>query len=176
MHEASLIKDDLAVEGLPIRLLVSVVLLAVVVSIAASALSSFLAGSDEQLLLAEMDKILTRSESMFAGGGARDLNMSGDFGAKQHVRVEIPGGVRFVVFGAMPRGADAPIVRSPTESNNYYYVMGDARIQTGSSSALFVGYDGINFDPGRPVVLYPGLYDLTLELVKYSGKSYVMIY
>jgi hypothetical protein len=79
-----------------------------------------------------------------------------------------------VVFGSLPRdGILKPSDFSLIEdmSNSYYFVMDDGTMKTFSSNARFSGelIDEI-------AVIFPGDYDLRIELVEFEGKSYVKIY
>jgi hypothetical protein len=53
--------------------------------------------------------------------------------------------------------------------NVFYYVLNDGRVQTRSSIARFSN------STGSPLVLYPGEYDLTMELIKNKNGTYVKI-
>ncbi|HEX7576071.1 MAG TPA: hypothetical protein VF360_06785 [Candidatus Methanoperedens sp.] len=111
---------------------------------------------------------------MYIQGGARDINNPDDFsGSLENIHLKIPDNTAFVVFGKMPSSDGAP----PETANHYtdnvfYYVLNDGKIKTRSSITRFCGNDtGLN----KPFVLYPGDYELTMELVKNKNGTYVKI-
>jgi hypothetical protein len=78
-----------------------------------------------------------------------------------------------VVFGGMPSSdGDPPEIANQHTDNVFYYVLDDGRIKTISSVARF---SANNTGLDKPFVLYPGDYDLTMELVKNKNGTYVKI-
>jgi hypothetical protein len=111
---------------------------------------------------------------MYIQGGARDINRPDDFsGSFENIHLKIPDNAVFVVFGGMPSSDGAPPVTGNQHTDNvYYYVLNDGKIQTRSSVARFSA-NGTELN--EPFVLYPGDYDLTMELVKNKNGTYVEI-
>ncbi len=164
--------EDYAAEGLPMRLVVTVILLSVIIGLSAKAASLFLNDVNEKKLKGELDLINERASMIYIQGGARDIDNHEDFsGRMEKIHVEIPDNAAFVVFGGMPSRDGNPQTSGNLYTDNvFYYVLNDGRVQTGSSIARF-----FTNSPGQPFVLYPGEYDLTMELVKNKNGTYVKI-
>jgi hypothetical protein len=166
--------EDTAAEGLPMRLVVTVVLLSVIIGLTSKAASLFLNDEKEKKLQGELDIINKRASQMYIQGGARDINISDDFsGSFENIHLKIPDNTAFVVFGGMPSSDGFPPETANQHTDNvFYYVLNDGRIKTGSSISRFCANGtGLN----KPFVLYPGDYDLTMELVKNQNGTYVKI-
>lgn len=166
--------DDNAAEGLPMRLVVTVVLLSVIIGLTSKAASLFINDEKEKKLQGELDIINKRASQMYIQGGARDINKPDDLsGSFENIHLKIPDNTAFVVFGGMPSSDGAPPETANQHTDNvFYYVLNDGSIKTRSSVARFSGNGtGLN----EPFVLYPGDYDLTMELVKNKNGTYVKI-
>jgi hypothetical protein len=166
--------EDTAAEGLPMRLVVTVVLLSVIIGLTAKAASLFINDEKEKKLQGELDLINKRASQMYIQGGARDINRPDDLsGSFENIHLKIPDNAAFVVFGGMPSSDGAPPENGNQHTDNvFYYVLNDGRIQTRSSISRFCANGtGLN----EPFVLYPGDYDLTMELVKNNNGTYVKI-
>lgn len=172
MISREFIENISAAEGLPMRLLATVILFSVVLALTAKAANSIISDSKEKYLMGELDLIETRAAVMYSNGGARDITDTDDIpGTKENIRVNIPDIASFVVFGAMPAGVP-PVTRDPLAGNVYYYVLDNGRVQASSSIVRFSGNDT---DLNSPFVLYPGEHDLTLELVKNRNGTFILM-
>lgn len=168
--------NESAAEGLPMRLVVTVILLSVIIGLSAKAVYLFIDNANEKKLKGQLDLIDKSASLIYIQGGARDIDDPADFsGTVENIHVEIPDNAAFVVFGGMPT-TDGNV--SPPEAGNlhtdnvFYYVLNDGRVQTRSSIARF---SANTTELDRPFVLYPGEYDLTMELVKNKNGTYVRI-
>jgi hypothetical protein len=172
MTNKKFLVDDHAAEGLPMRLIVTIILFSVIIGLSAKAVSLFLNDINEKKLKGELDLIDKRAGIIYTQGGARDINDPEDFsGTMEKIHVEIPDNTAFVVFGGMPSHDGNPQTAENFHTDNvFYYVLNDGRVQTRSSIARF--FTNI---PGQPFVLHPGEYDLTMELVKNKNGTYVRI-
>lgn len=160
--------DENAAIGLPVRLVVNVILLSVFIGLSAKAVNIFLSDMNEKKILGELDRIDKTASMMYIQGGARDINVPDDIsGTIENIHVEIPDSISYVVLGGMPSGSGTLIRENPDSDNIFYYEMNDGRVHTRSSIARFMN------NTGQPVVLYPGVYDLTMELVKDINGTYV---
>jgi len=168
------LNDDSAAEGLPMRLVVTVILLSVIIGISAKAASLFINDEKEKKLQGELDMINKRASLMYIQGGARDIDNPDDFsGTMENIHIKIPDYAAFVVFGAMPSPDGNPAETGNQHTDNvFYYALNDGRVQTRSSIARFSA-NSTGLD--KPLVLYPGEYDLTMELVKNKNGTYVKI-
>lgn len=154
-------RDERAVEGMPMRIMVTVVIFAVILGLTGKAASDFIGDVKEKKLMYELDRIETRASVMYAAGGGRDIDNPEDIlGTVESIRVKIPDNAAYVVFGGMPGGST-----DARTDNVYYYVLNNGRVQAKSSIARFSG----------PAVFYPGEYELTLELVRNNSGTYVEI-
>jgi hypothetical protein len=155
------LKNEKAIEGMPMRIMVTVVIFAVILGLTGKAASDFIGDVKEKKLMDELDRIEKRASVMYAAGGGRDINSPADIsGTVESIRVKIPDNAAFVVFGGMPEGA-----ADARTDNVYYYVLNNGRVQARSSIARFSG----------PAVIYPGEYELTLELIRNNSGTYVAI-
>jgi hypothetical protein len=155
------LRDERAIEGMPMRIMVTVVIFAVILGLTGKAASDFIGDVKEKKLMDELDRIEKRASVMYAAGGGRDINNPEDFsGTVESIRVKIPDNAAYVVFGGMTDGA-----ADARTDNAYYYVLNDGRMQAKSSIARFSGQ----------TVFYPGEYELTLELIRNNNGTYVAI-
>ena len=174
MTPKNFLDNDSAAEGLPMRLVVTVILLSVIIGLSAKAVSLFIDDANEKKLKGQLDLIDKRASVIYIQGGARDIDDPVDFsGTMENIHVEIPDNAAFVVFGGMPSSDGNPPAAGNLHTDNvFYYVLNDGRVQTRSSIARFSA-NSTGLD--RPFVLYPGEYDLTMELVKNKNGTYVKI-
>ena len=167
----NLLDNDSAADGLPMRLVVTVILLSVIIGLSTKAASLFISDANEKKLKGELDLIDKRASVIYIQGGAHNIDDPVDFqGTMENIHVEIPDNTAFVVFGSMPPSDGAmPEEENLYTDNVFYYVLNDGRVQTRSSIARFSN------STGSPLVLYPGEYDLTMELIKNKNGTYVKI-
>ncbi|MBU4139785.1 MAG: hypothetical protein KJ729_07610 [Euryarchaeota archaeon] len=155
------LNDERAIEGMPMRIMVTVVLFAVILGITGKAASDFIGDVKEKKLMDELDRIEKRASVMYTAGGGRDIKNPDDLsGTMESIHVKIPDNAAYVVFGGMPDGA-----ADARTDNVYYYVLNNGRVQAKSSIARFSG----------PAVFYPGEYEMTLELIRNNSGTYVEI-
>jgi hypothetical protein len=146
---------------MPMRIVVTVVLFAVILGLTGKAASDFINDIKEKKLMDELDRIEKRAALIYTQGGARDINNPGDLsGTVEIIRVKIPDNAAFVAFGGMPDGAADALT-----DNVYYYVLNNGRVQAKSSIARFSGHS----------VFYPGEYELELELIRNNSGTFVAI-
>jgi len=168
------LNDDSAAEGLPMRLVVTVILLSVIIGITSKAATILINDEKEKKLQGELDLINTHASQMYIQGGARNINNPDDFsGSLENIHLKIPDIAAFVVFGAMPSSDGLPPETANQHTDNvFYYVLNDGKVKTRSSVARFsANRTGLD----KPFILYPGDYDLTMELVKNKNGTYVKI-
>ena len=172
MTPKNFLDNDSAAEGLPMRLIVSLILFSIIIGLSAKAASLFIGDVNEKKLRGQLDLIDKRASVIYIQGGAQDIDdPSGFSGTMENIHVEIPDNAAFVVFGAMPSSdGNPPSARNLHTDNVFYYVLNDGRVQTRSSIARFCANS-----TDRPFVLRPGEYDLTMELVKNKNGTYVKI-
>ncbi len=166
------IKDDSATEGLPMRIVVTVILFSVILGLSIKVFNDFTSDIKEKKFRGELDLLEKRASVMYTYGGGRDINNPDDFsGSTENIHITVPDTVAFVVIGAMPSPDGKPPIYGDINTDNlYYYVTNDGRIETKSSIARFSGNEtSLN----RPLILYPGEYELELELVKNSNGTYI---
>lgn len=150
------LEDNRGAEALPMRLVVTVILFAVILGLLVSGLKNFVSDAQEKKLQGDLDVIEKRAALMYKLGGTPET------GTREEIHISIPDSISYVVFGGMP-GKGMGDMRT---DNAYYYVV-DGRTQTRSSISRF------RSSSGGPVILYPGEYDLVLELVKDNNGTYV---
>jgi len=150
------LRDNRGAEALPLRLVVTVILFAVILGLLISSLRNFISDAQEKKLQGDLDTIEKRAALMYKLGGTPET------GTREEIHISIPSNVAYVVFGGMPGGM------GDRTDNLYYYVV-DGRTQTRSSISRF------RSSSGGPVILYPGEHDLVLELVKDSNGTYVRV-
>jgi hypothetical protein len=174
MTAKNFLDNDSAAEGLPMRLVVTVILLSVIIGLSAKAVSLFIDDANEKKLKGQLDLIDKRASVIYIQGGARDFEDPADFsGTMENIHVEIPDNAAFVVFGGMPSPDGNPQAAGNLHTDNvFYYVLNDGRVQTRSSIARFCAN---STDLDRPFVLHPGEYDLTMELIMNKNGTYVKI-
>ncbi|NJD51496.1 MAG: hypothetical protein FIB07_01360 [Candidatus Methanoperedens sp.] len=174
MTHKNFFDNDSAAEGLPMRLVVTVILFSVIIGLSAKAVYLFIDNANEKKLKGQLDLIDKSASLIYIQGGARDIDDPADFsGTVENIHVEIPDNAAFVVFGGMPDGNVSPPEAGNLHTDNvFYYVLDDGRVQTRSSIARFRAN---TTELDRPFVLYPGEYDLTMELVKNKNGTYVRI-
>ena len=156
-----LLIDEKAAEGLPMRIVVTAIIFSVIIGLSGKAASDLISDAKEKKLMGELDMIEKRAAIMYMQGGARGVSDQTDrSGTVESVSIYIPDNAAFVEFGGMPGGTG-----DERTDNVYYYMMNDGRMQARSSIARFSG----------GAVLYPGKYELKLELVRKSNGTFVEI-
>jgi len=158
-------ENENATMGLPVYLLVAIIISSIIFAIFALAIFNMYQDAQVDLVAAELEKISCEAENMFEYADAGTLVI---------VHVDFPDSLSFIVFGSLPEnGILEPTSRLLNEdmSNSYYFVMDDGTIKTYSSNARFSAKS-----TNEIAVIYPGSYDLSIELVKNGDLSYVSIY
>ena len=160
-----LIRNDLAVIGMPIYLMVAIITTGCIIGVFSYSIYNMVENSQSEIVKNQVEKIISEAENMFEYA---------DSGSLVTIQVNFPDSLRFAVFGSMPlNGVSEPAnhVLDENTSNNYYFVMGDGTICSYSSNARFSG-ELIE----EVAVLHQGSYTISLELEKNDEKSYVKIY
>ena len=160
-----IINNNRAVIGMPVYLLVAIVVAGVIIGLFALSIYNSIKNSQTEQIKSEIEKIISEAENMFEYA---------DEGTLVTVSVDFSNSLKFAVFGSMPQNG----VLKPTNynldekmSNNYYFVTDDGTVSSYSSNARFSSQDTSSI-----AVFGPGVYDLSLELEKKGGKTYVKIY
>ncbi len=135
--------NESAAEGLPMRIVITIILFSVILGLSGKAVYNFINDVKEKNLMGELDLIEKRAAIIYIQGGARDINDPDDFsGTMEDIHVRIPDNVAFVVFGAMPTAdGKPPETRDAHTDNVYYYVLTNGKMQTRSSIARFSSGD-----------------------------------
>ena len=161
----NIIERKEAVIGMPIYLMVAIVVASLITGIFAFSIYASIKKSQTDEVKSEIEKIISEAENMFEYA---------DKGTLVTVSVDFSNSLKFAVFGSMPQnGALKPTNYNLDEkmSNNYYFVTDDGTVSSYSSNARFSSQNTSSI-----AVFGPGVYDLSLELEKKGGKTYVKIY
>src|SRR5659263_513208 len=122
MISTNLLDNDSAAEGLPMRLVVTVILLSVIIGLSAKAATLFIDDANEKKLKGQLDLIDKRASVLYIQGGAQDIDDPADFsGTMENIHVEIPDNAAFVVFGAMPSPDGNPPGAGNLHTDNVFY-------------------------------------------------------
>jgi hypothetical protein len=122
MNMKNLLDNDYAADGLPMRLVVTVILLSVIIGLCTKAASLFINDANEKKLKGELDLIDKRASVIYIQGGARNIDDPVDFtGTMENIHVEIPDNTAFVVFGSMPSSDGAVPVAGNLHTDNVFY-------------------------------------------------------
>jgi hypothetical protein len=93
------LSDENAVEGMPMRIVVTVVIFAVILGLTGKAASDFIGDVKEKKLMDELDRIEKRTALIYTEGGGRDINDPGDLtGTVESIGVQIPDNTAFVII------------------------------------------------------------------------------
>jgi hypothetical protein len=165
-------KDDSAAEGLPLRIVATLILFSVILGLSIKFFNDFTSDVKEKKLKGDLDLLEKRASVMYTYGGGRDANNLNDFpGSVENIHITVPDNVAYVVIGAIPSPDGKPPLFNDIHTDNvYFYITNDGRTETRSSIARF-SVNGTRFN--RPLVLYPGEYQLELELVKNGNGTYI---
>ncbi len=167
------INDEVGADALPMRFAAAAVLMGIIVALSATALADLTRDAQVKRFSGDLSALEARASAIYQQGGARDVSDIGDnTGTKEIVTFNVPDGVECVVFGAMPPQGGGPIRTSPHESNIIYYTTYQGITKTLPSKAKYAALPGLD----EPIVLMPGSYELTLELVKDSSGTYITFY
>ena len=122
MISTNLLDNDSAAEGLPMRLVVTVILLSVIIGLSAKAATLFIDDANEKKLKGQLDLIDKRASVLYIQGGAQDIDDPADFsGTMENIHVEIPDNTAFVVFGTMPSPDGNPPGAGNLHTDNVFY-------------------------------------------------------
>ncbi|MCG7850216.1 MAG: hypothetical protein MIO93_13725 [ANME-2 cluster archaeon] len=169
-----MIFDDLGSDALPMRFAAAAILMGIIIAISATALADFSKDTNISQFSGDLSSLEARASVIYQQGGARDVSDASDnTGTKEIITLTVPNGVEYVVFGAMPPQAGGlPVSASAHESNIIYYKTYQGITQTQPSKAIYAALPRLD----EPIVLMPGSYELTLELVTDSCGTYVTLY
>ena len=166
--------DEVGSDALPMRFAAAAILMGIIIAISSAALADFSKDANISQFSGDLSALEARASVIYQQGGARDVSdIEDNTGTKEIVTFNVPGGVECVVFGAMPPQAGGlPVSTSPHERNIIYYTTYQGVTQTLPSKAKYGALPGLD----EPIILMPGSYELTIELVKDSGGTYVTFY
>jgi hypothetical protein len=166
--------DEAGADALPMRFVAAAVLMGIIVALSATALADFSRDAQVKRFSADLSALEARASVIYQQGGARDISDPADnTGTMEIIRFKVPEGIEVVVFGAMPpHDGTIPVLTSPGERNIIYYTTYQGVTKTAPSKAKYAAVP----DLGGPVVLVPGSYELTIELVKDSSGTYITLY
>ena len=169
-----LISNEEGAVALPMRLAAAAILFSILVAISAAALADISREAQVDRFSADLGAFEARASVIYQQGGARNISDPLDnTGTKQTIHLTVPDGIDIVVFGSMPHqnnGIPCPV--SPYENNVIYYTTYEGITTTITSSACYASVT--DFD--NPVILTPGSYELTIELVKDSNSTFITLY
>ena len=170
----SMLFDEAGADALPMRFVAAAVLMGIIVALSATALADLTRDAQVKCFYGDLSVLDARASAIYQQGGARDVSDVWDnTGTKEIVTFNVPDGVECVVFGAMmPQGGGLPIRTSPHESNLIHYTTYQGVTQTLPSKARYAALPGLD----EPIVLMPGSYELTLELVTDRSSTYITLY
>jgi hypothetical protein len=167
-----LISNEEGAVALPMRLAAAAILFSILVAISAAALADISRDADVDRFSADLGAVEARASVIYQQGGARNISDPVDStGTKETIRLTVPDGIKIVVFGSMPH-QDNGIPCSDYENNVIYYTTYEGITTTITSSACYA--DAADSD--NPVILTPGSYELTIELVKDSNNTFITLY
>ena len=158
------ITDRKAVLGLPLFLTVATFIASIILAIFICSLINIQRDSQKNQIEYQIDQIVAEAKNMYEYA---------DDGSLIHKRVEFPGSMKMLVFGALPTQDEHISPNSTIDentSNNYYYIMDTGEIFTFHSSVRFSSENTTKI-----AVLYPGSYEIIFELLTQDGKTYVTI-
>ncbi|MCL7412781.1 MAG: hypothetical protein M8353_04075 [ANME-2 cluster archaeon] len=166
--------DDAGSDALPMRFAAAAILMGIIITISAAALADFSKDTDISQFSGDLSVLEARASVIYQQGGGRDVSDAGDTtGTKEIVTLTVPNSVEYVVFGAMPPQTGLlPVSTRSRESNIIYYRTYQGHTLTRPSKAKYAALPRLD----EPVILMPGSYELTLELVKDSSGTYVTLY
>ncbi len=178
IENKSLLRDCFASEYLTFRLVAAVLLFAVLLSLAICAEKEYVLQISEQQALGEMQRIEKSALLLHRSGGGRDYISNGNL---EVLSLQLPESIKYAAFGT---GGDVDLSlkgsRSDVEANLYCFKLKNGRMQSFSSNVKFCAAEYKNGTPvpltDKPAILYPGSYDVYLELVHTGNQTYVMIF
>jgi len=164
----SFFSNTTAIMGYPVYLTVALVVTAAVLGVFIQATLFINSEAEEHAIIQEIHKIATEAQNMYEYA---------DEGTRVTVHLDLPSSLSFAVFGDVPLdGCTQPTTLTRTleetlyTSNHYYYIMNNGKMQMFHLPARFCGSTKDSI-----FLLEPGGYDLTLELVKLEGETFVQI-
>lgn len=156
------------------RFVAAAILFAVIVAISAPAVSDFLREVNITRFSSDLTVLDARASAIYQQGGARDVSVPADnTGTKEKIKFTVPDGIELVAFGTMPPHKGSASRRpDPHENNIIYYTTSAGVTRTISSKASYAAAPYLD----APVILTPGSYELTMELVKNRNGMYITFY
>jgi hypothetical protein len=168
------INSEEGADALPMRFAAAAMLMGIIVALSATALADLTRDAQVKQFSADLSALEARASVIYQQGGARDISDPADnTGTMEIIRFKVPEGIEVVVFGAMlPQGGTIPVLTSPDERNIIYYTTYQGVTKTVPSKAKYAAVPSLN----GPIILIPGSYELTIELVKDSSGTYITLY
>lgn len=154
-EKRSIIDDDRADDSLPLRFVITAILVLLIMTIATTAIVDLREKSKEDTANIEIGKLISNSEQLYFRGAESII----------YTDIDIPKDTTAYI-GTMP---SSPLW--PSAANNYYIQIG-SRQRTYTSKAYFS-----NSSMSGPIILYSGPHTLKLETKKenVTGKIFVTI-
>jgi len=169
-----LINNEVGADALPMRFVAAAVLMGIIVALSVTALADVTRDAQVKRFSADLSALEARASAIYQQGGARDVsNVWDNTGTKEIVTFNVPNGVKYVVFGAMPpHSGGLPIYAGSHENNIIYYTTYHGVTKTLPSKAKYAALPDLD----EPIVFMPGSYELTLELVKDNNTTFITFY
>ena len=170
----AILPDEAGADALPMRFVAATMLMGILVALSATALADLTRDAQVKCFSGDLSALEGRASAIYQQGGARDVSDVWDnTGTKEIIKFNVPDGVECVVFGTMPpQGGGGSTHTDPNERNIIYYTTYQGVTQTLPSKARYAALPGLD----EPIVLMPGSYELTLELVKDNSGTYITLY
>lgn len=185
--------DEKAADVLPIRLIVSIAIIAAVTGITGFGLYNMSITSSENQVDHECKDLISSLNSMVEKGEPRELYDLDDLGSTRVEEFTLPDNLLYISFGMDPDPLNNGKLRSSLEGkgNVIFY-----KVEGGSKKAIWLDEDfkfreGILYskNPDKWIMLPPSLFaptgyviqdgggtTITFELVKYNNENLILIH
>lgn len=177
-----------ASEMIPIRLLISIVIIAAITSMIAAGYSMLSVALAERDIESQYFSLESSLYSMVQSGVARDVNEPGAFeGTKRTYSLTLPGSLLYLSFGVDPDPNDDGILEQGLTCDGSVICY---RVNGGSKQIRWLSEDDIRFRKGSYIqgkwtidgagdgliLTSEGTVTLTFELIEHHQETYILCY
>jgi hypothetical protein len=181
--------DDNALQMLPIRLMISIIIIAAISTLVAAGWMNFSIIHAENQIESQCNTLISHLNSLTTNGIPRDLSLVNQpEGSKRTQKITIPNNVVYLAFGVEPDYTSTGEIKSGLTDNGnviFFQVNGGSKQVMWLDNEIYFRegiYENnewkINDDKGEQgyIIESDGTMTLTFELVKDNVNEYVLIH
>ena len=158
MHLA---RNNTAIIGYPIFLVVSLSAAALVITLSFISISNLQRNLQIKEIEKQLSSIISEAENMIIYSDNNSIHT---------IQINLPDNLRLAVLGGIPSKTGEPLQFNNTTCKQYYYIMKDGTIRIHHTNIYFLS-ENLN----ESIILTPGKHTIILKLYKEGEITYVTV-